>query len=338
MKKRMRVVAPIALVVVAAITLWLTVFRDRETRGEIVASGTVEATEGRLGFQSAGRIEAVMVREGDRVKRGDELAVLDTTEARARRDQAEAQAEAARATLDELERGFRPEEIAQARAARDATAEQREDARRTLERTKSLFDGGTVSRESYEKAQTAFDVASSRHEQAEEQLRLVESGPRPERIEAQRAQLRVAEAGLRASEAALANMTVRTPFDGTVSARHREPGEVVAAGSPVVTVMNPGDRWVRIFIREDRAGAVSVGMPAEITADSHPGRTYKGEVAFVASEAEFTPKSVQTAEERVKLVYAVKVRVLGDAEMDLKPGMPADVRLRPAGTNERGDG
>jgi len=338
MKKRMRVAVPIALVVVAVPTLWLAVLRDGEAQGEIVASGTVEATEGRLGFQSPGRIAAIVVREGDRVRSGDELAVLDTTEARARRDQAEAQVEAARATLDELEGGFRPEEIAQARAARDATAEQREDARRALDRTKSLFDGGTVSREAYEKAQTAYDVASSRHEQAEEQLRLLESGPRPERIEAQRAQLRLAEAGLRASEAAMANMTLRAPFDGTVSVRHREPGEVVAAGSPVLTIMNPDDRWVRIYVREDRVGAVSVGMPARITADSHPGRTYEGEVAFVASEAEFTPKSVQTAEERVKLVYAVKVRVLGDADLDLKPGMPADVRLRPAGTDGRRDG
>jgi HlyD family secretion protein len=105
---------------------------------------------------------------------------------------------------------------------------------------------------------------------------------------------------------------------------------VVTAGAPVLTVMNPGDRWVRIFIREDRIGAVHLGQGATITADTYPDRTYPGEVVFIASEAEFTPKSVQTSEERVKLVYALKVRITGDPARELKPGVPADVRLEPS--------
>jgi len=112
-----------------------------------------------------------------------------------------------------------------------------------------------------------------------------------------------------------------------VTVRHREPGETVPAGSPVLTVMNRDDRWVRIYIREDRIGAVHTGQAATITSDTYAGKTYRGAVVFIASEAEFTPKSVQTREERVKLVYAVKVRVSGDPAYDLKPGMPADVRL-----------
>ena len=123
-------------------------------------------------------------------------------------------------------------------------------------------------------------------------------------------------------------MTIVAPLDGIVTVRHREPGETAPAGSPVLTVMNPNDRWVRIFVREDRIGAVKTGTPASITTDTYPDRRYEGEVTFIASEAEFTPKNVQTAEERVKLVYAVKVRVSGDPDLDLKPGMPADVRLR----------
>jgi HlyD family secretion protein len=110
--------------------------------------------------------------------------------------------------------------------------------------------------------------------------------------------------------------------------KDREPGETVGAGAPVLTVMNLEDRWVRIYIREDRVGAVHLGQEAIITADTYPDKTYRGTVAFIASQAEFTPRNVQTTEERVKLVYAVKVRITQDSTYDLKPGIPADVRLQ----------
>lgn len=335
MKKSLRFAIPALIVIVAALILWLTVLRGDGDGRVLVASGTVEATEGQLGFQAAGRIEAISVREGDRVMAGSELACLDRAEMLARRDQADAHVEAARALLQELESGFRSEEIAQARAGLDAARQRLADARRDLERTRNLFEGGAVSQEAYDKAQVVLDVAQSQYEQAEQQLGMLESGPRRERIDAQRAQLKQSQAALRAIEASLANMKVVAPFGGIVTVRHREPGEIVSPGSPVLTVMNPDDRWVRIYVREDRIGAVKIGTPATITTDTYPDRTYDGEVIFIASEAEFTPKNVQTAEERVKLVYAVKVRVAGDTDLDLKPGMPADVRLDLPGDDQR---
>lgn len=161
---------------------------------------------------------------------------------------------------------------------------------------------------------------------------MLEAGPRVETIAAQRAVVAQAEAARAEAEAELANATIRAPFDGTVTVRHREPGETVSAGAPVLTVMDPGDRWVRIFVREDAVGRVSLGQPAEITTDSFGDRVYRGEVSHIADEAEFTPKNVQTTEERVKLVFEVRVRVLGDEALDLKPGLPADVRLLPEGS------
>jgi HlyD family secretion protein len=115
-----------------------------------------------------------------------------------------------------------------------------------------------------------------------------------------------------------------------VTIRHREPGESVSPGLPVLTVMDPEDRWVRIYVREDRIGEVSLGQTATISSDTYSDRTYSGEVVFIASEAEFTPRNVQTTEERVKLVYAVKVRITGDPSHDLKAGIPADVVLQGA--------
>ena len=127
--------------------------------------------------------------------------------------------------------------------------------------------------------------------------------------------------------ATLAKTELTAPFAGLVTVRHREPGEIVPAGGAVLTLMDPDDRWVRIYVPENHLGAVALGAAVEISADTFPGRRYPGEVAHVASEAEFTPKNVQTTEERVRLVYAVKVRITGDAALELKPGLPADVHL-----------
>lgn len=327
MNKKLRIGIAIALVAAVSLAVWIGLQDRNGNATTILASGTVEATEGQLGFQVSGRIEEIRAREGDRVQSGAVLARLDPTEMVARRDQALARIESASALLEELESGFRPEEVAQARAARSAAHQRLLDARRDLDRANKLLEGGAVSQEAYDKAEVAVEVAESQYEQAEQQLKLMESGPRRERIEAQRASLRQAEAALRAAEASLSYMTITAPFDGIVTVRHREPGEIVPPGSPVLTLMNPGDRWVRIYVREDRIGAVRIGTPAEISTDTYPEKSYPGEVTFIASEAEFTPKNVQTTEERVKLVYAVKVRIAGDRELDLKPGMPADVRL-----------
>lgn len=301
--------------------------RDRSAHRALVASGTVEATETRLGFQVAGRVDSILAHEGDPVQAAQRLATLDRSERLARRAQAAAQVDAARAALDEMERGSRPEEVQQSQAGRDAARMRLEDATRDLERTRKLFDGGAVSRESLDKAGMARDVAERQFAQASDQARLVETGPRRERVAAARAQLAQAEAALAEHDAALANMVLRAPFGGVVTIRHREPGEIVPAGSPVLTVTNRDDRWVRIYVSERRIGAVHVGSQARITSDTDRGTAYPGEVTYVATEAEFTPKNVQTAEERVKLVYAVKVRISGDEAYALKPGMPADVQM-----------
>jgi HlyD family secretion protein len=324
----------IVLIALGALGVWAWLRyglpREDVASNVLLASGTVEATEAHLGFQASGRIERIAVREGEAVAAGDVLAVVDDKELLARREEAEARIVASRAVLRELESGFRSEEVAQARASLGAARKRVSDAERDLERTKRLYDGGAVSREAYDKALLALEIAESQRDQAQEQLRMLETGPRQETIEAQRAQNLQAEASLRAIEAALDNLRIVAPFDGVVTVRHREPGETVAPGTAVLTLMNPDDRWVRIYVQEDRIGAVHLETAAAIDSDTYPDKSYQGRVRFIASEAEFTPKNVQTTEERVKLVYAVKVQIEGDPRFDLKPGMPADVRLEVA--------
>ena len=276
MKKR--IVAPIVLVLVGiAAYAGFTYWRAGDV-GDLVASGTVEATEAQLGFQAPGRIEEITVHEGDMVKQGQVLARLDTRETEARLAQARAQVRAAQVRLSEAERDLR--------------------------RSRELLGGGAIGQEAYDKAQTAQKVARSDDDQARAQVA--------------------------ALEAVLANMQVRASFDGIVTIRHHEPGEIVPAGTPILTIMNPHDRWVRIYIAENRLGALQLRGKASIKTDTYPSKRYAGEVIYIASQAEFTPKNVQTAEERVKLVYAVKVRVTEDPNFELKPGMPADVQLEPA--------
>jgi len=207
-------------------------------------------------------------------------------------------------TLARLDTRETEARLAQARAQVRAAQVRLSEAGRDLKRSRELLGGGAIGQEAYDKAQTAQKVASSDRDQASAQVA--------------------------ALEAVLSNMQVRASFDGIVTIRHHEPGEIVSAGTPIVTIMNPNDRWVRIYIAENRLGALQLHEKTSITTDTYPKKRYGGEVIYIASQAEFTPKNVQTTEERVKLVYAVKVRVAEDPDFELKPGMPADVRLEPA--------
>ncbi|MGE5175419.1 MAG: HlyD family efflux transporter periplasmic adaptor subunit [Hyphomicrobiales bacterium] len=332
MKPNPRRIVPIGvLVIVLAVALAIWV-KGRGANGPIDASGTVEATEVDLGFPVPGRLDSLGVDEGDTVSAGQVLARLDLGEMEAQREQAKARVAAAKSLLLELTRGTRPEEVEQAKAAAKAADDRLTDAQRDGDRARTLFAAGAISQEALDKATTTLDVAQSQATQAREAYRQAVSGPRREQIAAQRAAVAQAEAAVQQIDVTLAHMHARAPFAGVVTAKHREKGEIVPAGSPVVTVRNRNDRWVRIYVPERQIGRVALGAPAEIRTDSDPKHAYRGTVVFIATQAEFTPRSVQTKEERVRLVYAVKVRIEGDPEFRLKPGMPADVRIAAGGS------
>lgn len=321
---RIAVVLVVALAV-AGVAAWL--LRRDGGDAAIEASGTVEALEADLAFPLPGRLAAVEVEEGDRVEAGRPLAALEVAGLEARRAASAAGADAAAARLAELRRGFRPREIAQGEAALAAARQRLEEARRDHARAVALHAGDAIPRRELDRAETALAAAEADHRRAAEQVGILREGPRAEQLAAQRAVLEQAEAGTRQAEAALDDATIRAPFAGVVTVRHRDPGETVGPGAPVVTVMDPDRRWVRIYVREDAIGRVRTGQRATIHSDSWPDRAFEGEVVFIAREAEFTPSNVQTEEERVKLVYEVKVRIVDDSGGALKVGVPADVRL-----------
>ncbi len=331
MRSRLKVVIPVVVVLVAT-AAWLVFRHGRETPSTLFASGTVEGTEADLAFQIPGTLVEVVPQEGDSVPAGEEVARLDTTELGAALAAARAQLQAAQDRLTELEHGSRPQEIARAEAAVRSATQQAANARRDAARAEGLFQGGAISQQARDRASTEQDVAEAALDQARESLDLVRAGPRVEVVRAQRAAVRQARANLARAEARLEDAVIRAPFAGIVTIRHHEPGEVVGPGAPVVTLLDPRDRWVRIYVREDAIGRVHLGEQASITSDTYPDRHYAGQVIFIGSEAEFTPRNVQTRQERIKLVYPVKVRITGDPGFQLKPGVPADVTLEGPGS------
>lgn len=267
--------------------------------------------------------------------------------------QMEAAVSKAQARLDELLAGSRPEEIASAKAAVASAGAVEEHMRIELERQSRLLASETISQREYDKAISEYSGASARLKSANEALKLVQVGPRTEQIAQARAALTEAEQQLalmkkgprqekieqaraRVEQASAACDFARTqvshtllyaPFSGMVLSENVEVGEYVSPGTPVITLGDLENTWLRAYIAESDLGKVKYGQKVHITTDSHPGNIYTGHISFIASESEFTPKTVQTQKERVKLVYRIKVDV-PNPELELKPGMPVDAAIQ----------
>ncbi|HQB39600.1 MAG TPA: efflux RND transporter periplasmic adaptor subunit, partial [Deltaproteobacteria bacterium] len=156
-----------------------------------------------------------------------------------------------------------------------------------------------------------------------EHLRLLETGPRPDAVKERQARAEAAAAMLSYADERLSQAVLTSPLSGVVLAKHAEAGEILAAGSPVITIGKMDEIWVRGYVPENELGRIKPGQSAKVTVDTWPGRVFEGRVSFIAQQAEFTPKNVQTEKERVKLVYRIKITI-PNPDMALKPGMPAD--------------
>lgn len=294
--------------------------------GVLRVSGNVEITDAEVSFKIAGRVAERLVSEGETVRAGQVVARLDTSELGQEVALRKAEVRAAEAALAELETGSRPEEIAQAKAVVRRTRADVEQARADMKRFKTLYERDNISVQEYDAAKTAVAVTEAKLREAQEQLRLVLKGPRIEKIERSRAQLQQAKEALALAETRLKYATLTAPLTGVVLSHNVERGEYVAPGTPIVTVGDLEQVWLRAYINETDLGRVKVGQPATVTTDTHPDKGYEGRVSFIASQAEFTPKSVQTEKERVKLVYRIKITI-ENPHMELKAGMPADARI-----------
>ncbi len=315
----------ILVIVASAVAVYFYFFRKQEQKG-LFLSGNMEVTEMRLGFKQAGRVETLDVDEGWMVGQGDRLASLDCKDLEYVVSQNRGVVLEAREKLAENRAGFRTQEIEQAGAALRLAEAELVKLKKDFERADALRKGGAVPVSGYDTALSAYQAGLARRDEAAERLSLMKEGTRKEEIKTSEYRLQQAEAAFGAVEQKFKDCVLYAPISGLLLRKDAELGETVAAGTPVFVLGDLANPWIRVYVKEDRLGLVKIGQKAEVTTDTYPGKIYDGTVSFISSEAEFTPRNVQTTEERVKLVFAVKVKVK-NPDQDLKPGMPADVRL-----------
>ena len=319
-----------ALAIVAAaagLAYWRTTKGAAAEPQVVRVSGNIEVTDAELGFKLAGRVEAREVDEGQPVKAGQVIARLEKADLAQEVALRGAEVEVARTALAELEAGSRPEEIAQAEAALEWAKAEAHRAALEHARQKGLREQAVATQREYEIAEANLKTTQAKVREAEERLALLRKGPRQEQLEQARARLQQAKEALGLAQTRLSYATLVSPLAGLVLSKNVEPGEYVAPGTPVVTVGDLEHPWLRAYINETDLGRVKVGQPAAVTTDTYPTKRYSGRITFISSQAEFTPKNVQTYKERVKLVYRIKIE-LANPNLELKPGMPADAQIR----------
>jgi len=328
MKKR-SVIVPVAVVLlaVAAWAGWRASHRPAQEGW--VLHGNVDIRQVSLAFDGSGRVVALHAEEGDRVKAGGLLGVIDTRTLALQAEQAKALIDVQRQNLLRLRHGARPQEIAQARsrlAAAQADASRSAEDLARLQLVAAKTQGRGVSPQDLDRARSGSQVAASRVEEMREALRLTELGARAEDIAGAEAQLQSTQAQLALLQHQIAQGELRAPADAVVRSRLLEPGDMATPQRPAFALALDDPKWVRVYVSESDLGRVRPGMAARVVTDSHPDRPVDGQVGYISSVAEFTPKSVQTEELRTSLVYEVRVRVSDTADQ-LRLGQPVTVRL-----------
>jgi len=295
---------------------------------QIVLFGNVDVRQVSLGFKVSGRIASVGSEEGDLVKKGQSIALLEKPDFNDEVSLALARFEASKARLAQLENGARPQEIAQAEALVSERKATVENARRTLKRRADLADQGFTAHQAHEDAEATLREAEARLNSAAESLNLVQVGPRIEEIEQARAVNNADKASLALVERRLEDTELFAPNEGTILTRIREPGAIVASGEPIYNLSLKSPVWVRTYIEEPDLGHIRAGMLAEVFTDS--GGKYSGQIGFISPVAEFTPKTVETKELRTSLVYRLRV-IVSNSDEGLRQGMPVTVILQTNG-------
>ncbi len=291
---------------------------------ELTANGTVEIREMDVAPALTARVVRVLVDEGDSVHAGDTLVVMTQATLPADIEAREARLATAAAQLRDLEAGARRPELDAARAELRAATSEADRTARDLERMRALVEAGAVSRQEFDAARTASETAASRRDAAAEALQLLEQGARPQQISAARAEVANARAALEAARATAADLVLQAPSSGIVLGRHVDPGEVIAAGTPTVTLGRTTEPWVRVYVPASALPSLGVGQRVSV---SVPGldRLLEGRITTINDRAEFTPRVALTEEERADQLFGVRVDVRGESM--LKAGMPATVHV-----------
>jgi HlyD family secretion protein len=321
---------PILILLAAAIAAGLYYYprfaKKPQPANQLTLSGNIEAHESLVGFKVEGRIVDLPVEEGQRIELGALLARLEDADLKQKVRIDEDALHVRESNLALTLAGTRRQEL-------QATQQSMIDAQADLEqkqldndRMQRLFAKDEVSEQDRDLAATALKRADATFKAAQQRYGQAAEGSRKEDIAIAQANLNEAGANLGLSRVNLNYAVLHAPSSGIITVREAELGEVVAPGTPVVTIADLDHIWLRAYIAETDLGRIHWGQDANITTDTYPGKQYHGRISFIASDAEFTPKSVQTYQERVTLVYRIKIDI-DNLDHELKPGMPADAHL-----------
>ncbi len=330
MKKAVLIVVVLALLAVGGWYGWQRLHPAQQQAS--VFYGNIDVRQVSLAFEGSGRVAQVRVEEGDRVKAGQPLAVLDTRTLQLQADQAQAQLQVQEENLRRLQNGARPAEIAQAQSRLAAAQADAQRAQRDLQRLQTIVrsSAGAVSVQDVDRARSAARVAEATVRERRDALALLREGTRSEEIDGARAQVQAARAQLALLQHQIAQGELQAPVDAVVRSRLLEPGDMASASRPVLALALTSPKWARIYVDEPLLGAVHPGQAATLTVDGPSGArtSLPGRVGYISSVAEFTPKTVQSESLRTSLVYEVHVQV-DDPDDHLRLGQPVTVRLQP---------
>lgn len=330
MKKAVLIVVVLALLAVGGWYGWQRLHPAQQQAS--VFYGNIDVRQVSLAFEGSGRVAQVRVEEGDRVKAGQPLAVLDTRTLQLQAEQAQAQLQVQEENLRRLQNGARPAEIAQAQSRLAAAQADAQRAQRDLQRLQTIVrsSAGAVSVQDVDRARSAARVAEAMVRERRDALALLREGTRSEEIDGARAQVQAARAQLALLQHQIAQGELQAPVDAVVRSRLLEPGDMASASRPVLALALTSPKWARIYVDEPLLGKVHPGQNATLMVDGPSGArtSLQGRVGYISSVAEFTPKTVQSESLRTSLVYEVHVQV-DDPDDHLRLGQPVTVRLQP---------
>lgn len=316
----------LAIILVSAIAIGVSFLFFRTTDSALTATGMIEITQANLTPKVSGYLVERRFKEGDSVTQGEIIAVIDKADYALKYQESVASYQSAQSKLNDLLAGSRSAEIFSYRAAMISAQNSRDKAVSDYQRYEKLYEGGGISAQSLDNYRVALTTSEGNFEQAQAAYQLALEGNRTDAIQAQRHVVGQTDAAMQSAQKILQDTDVKSPLTGKVLSKNYEVGEFISAGSPIATIGDLHDCWVKIYIPSTMLGQVSLNQEAEVKIDSYPNRTFKGTVREIATEAEFTPRQTITKDERANLVFAVKV-YLENPDGIFKPGMPAEVRI-----------
>lgn len=292
----------------------------------IEASGLIEAVETEIRAKVQGEIKEIYAKEGDKIKKGDLLCLVDDEKLLIQLSQVRAGLEGARSKLELFKKGTKKELIAMAKSQLEEAGKELELAQKNEQRLTKLLSEGAVSEAQKEQADLRLKAAQEGHKSAGENYQLLLRGKEKEEIEMVEAEISGYQAQEQFLQSQIQDTRVISPVDGFLEIRHIEKGELALAGTLLFSLIDLNQAYVNAYLPERYVGRVKVGSPIEVISDSFPDKVFKGRVDYISDQAEFAPKNIQTKEERLKLVFRVK-SYLQNTEGELKPGMPVDVKI-----------